>query len=107
MRARLAKGQAFSTWETYRGEAFHAGRCSLATKTYVLIETAVGKTREVATQLRNVGSIGAVDVVTGPYDIIAQIEAEDINSIGDIVTSKVHTISGVVRTVTCVAVSGI
>ena len=86
---------------------FRPGRCALATKTYVLIETAVGKTREVATQLRDVGGIKDVDVVTGPYDIIALIEAEDINSIGDIVTGKVHTIGGVVRTVTCVAVAGI
>ena len=79
----------------------------MATKTYVLVETAVGKTRDVATELRGVDGIQTVDVVTGPYDIIAQIEAEDINSIGDIVTSRVHTISGVVRTVTCVAVAGI
>jgi DNA-binding Lrp family transcriptional regulator len=76
----------------------------VATRAYLLLETAVGKTREVATQLRSVEGMKAVDVVTGPYDIIALMEAEDINSIGDIVTSKVHIIPGVVRSVTCVAV---
>jgi DNA-binding Lrp family transcriptional regulator len=76
----------------------------VATRAYLLLETAVGRTREVATQLRSVEGMKAVDVVTGPYDIITLMEAEDINSIGDIVTSKVHIIPGVVRSVTCVAV---
>jgi len=46
-----------------------------------------------------------VDVITGPYDVVAVIEARDIQSVGDVVTSRVHTIGGVVRTVTCVAVA--
>ena len=77
----------------------------MATKAFVLIETAVGKTREVAKALRAVQGIKTVDVVTGPYDVIAMAEANDINSIGDMVTGAVHTIGGVVRTVTCVAVT--
>jgi DNA-binding Lrp family transcriptional regulator len=76
----------------------------LSTKAYLLLETAVGKTREVAQQLRSVQHVQAVDVVTGPYDIIAVVDADDINTIGEIVTSKIHIISGVVRSVTCVAV---
>lgn len=76
----------------------------MATKAYLLLETAVGKTREVANVLKAVQHMQSVDVVTGPYDIIALLEAEDINSIGDIVTSQVHVIPGVVRSITCVAV---
>ncbi len=76
----------------------------MATKAFILIETAVGKTREVANTLRSVGGIQTVDVVTGPYDVIAVIDAADINVMGTLVTEKLHTISGVVRTVTCVAV---
>ena len=76
----------------------------MSTKAYLLLETAVGKTREVAQQLRSVQHVQAVDVVTGPYDIIAVVDADDINTIGEIVTSKIHIISGVVRSVTCVAV---
>ena len=76
----------------------------MATKAFILIETAVGKTREVAEILRGVGEIQSVDVVTGPYDVIAVIDAPDINTMGTLVTEKMHTISGIVRTVTCVAV---
>ena len=77
----------------------------MATKAYVLIETAVGKTRDVMNALTNVSGMEAVDAVTGPYDIIAVISAHDLNSIGEIVTERVHTIGGVNRTVTCLSVS--
>tara|TARA_A100001037_G_C15154055_1_gene642407 strand:- start:11988 stop:12224 length:237 start_codon:yes stop_codon:yes gene_type:complete len=73
-------------------------------KAYLLIEAAVGKTREVADILHSLNGISNVDVVTGPYDIIATIEADDMAIVGGIVTEKIHTIEGVVRTVTCVAV---
>ncbi len=76
----------------------------MSTKAFILIETAVGKTREVATTLREVGGMQSVDVVTGPYDVIAVIDAPDINTMGTLVTEKIHTMAGVVRTVTCVAV---
>ena len=76
----------------------------MATKAYLLVETAVGKTREVAGTLREMGGIESVDVVTGPYDIIAVVVGEDMTVVGDLVTEKIHTVQGVVRTVTCVAV---
>lgn len=76
----------------------------MATKAYLLVETAVGKTRDVATTLRDLGSVESVDVVTGPYDIIAVISAADMSVVGNVVTDDIHTITGVVRTVTCVAV---
>ena len=76
----------------------------MATRAFILIETDVGKTREVVTALEGLDGITSVDVVTGPYDIIAVMEAETLGSIGDIVTGKVHTIGGIQRTVTCLAV---
>lgn len=77
----------------------------MATKAYVLIETAVGKTRDVMGALKGVTGMEAVDAVTGPYDIIAVVTAADLNSVGELVTEKVHTIGGVLRTVTCLSVS--
>ena len=76
----------------------------MATKAYLLIETAVGKTREVANTLTGLNGITTVDVVTGPYDIIALVSGEDMSVVGDLVTGHIHTVPGVVRTVTCVAV---
>ncbi len=78
----------------------------MATRAFVLIETAVGKTREVANTLKDAGGMHSVDVVMGPYDVIAIIDAPDINTMGTMVTEQIHTITGVVRTVTCMAVDG-
>ena len=76
----------------------------MATKAYVLIETAVGKTRDVMDSLSGAPGMEAVDAVTGPYDIIAVVSATDLNAVGELVTNKVHTVSGVIRTVTCLSV---
>jgi len=76
----------------------------MAAKAFVLIETVVGRTREVATALRQINGVKSVDPVTGPYDVIAIVEAENLNDIGDIVTEKIHPTSGISRTVTCLAV---
>jgi hypothetical protein len=43
----------------------------LATRAYILIETAVGKTNEVSEALKQMAMMKAVDTVTGPFDIIA------------------------------------
>jgi DNA-binding Lrp family transcriptional regulator len=76
----------------------------MATKAYVLIETAVGKTRDVVAALKALEGVKAVDPVTGPYDVILVAEAKDLNTIGELVTRKIHTIPGISRTVTCLAI---
>jgi len=75
----------------------------VAAKAFILIETAVGKTKEVTASLEQLAGVKSVDTVTGPYDIIAIIEGENLNDIGDLVTGKIHPISGISRTVTCLA----
>ena len=74
-----------------------------STRAFVLIETAVGKTHDVVSALEGVG-VSSVDVVTGPYDIIVVLKGANLSEIGNAVTGQVHTIPGIVRTVTCLAV---
>jgi len=76
----------------------------VAAKAFVLIETAVGKSKEVVAALRQLQGMKSVDTVTGPYDVIAVIEAETLNDIGDLVTGKIHPIAGISRTVTCLVI---
>jgi len=76
----------------------------MAAKAFVLIETAVGRTKEVITALKQLEGVKSVDTVTGPYDVIAIIEAETLSDIGNIVTGKIHPVTGISRTVTCLAV---
>ena len=76
----------------------------MAARAFVLIETAVGKTKEVVAKISHLEGVKSVDPVTGPYDIIAIVEAKSLNDIGDLVTGKVHPIPGISRTVTCLAI---
>ena len=75
-------------------------------KAFVLIETEVGRTKEVVAALQNqkIKEVKSVDLVTGPYDVIAVIEHDDLNAVGGLVTEKVHPIPGIKRTVTCLSI---
>ena len=76
----------------------------MAAKAYVLIETAVGMTKEVTSAIERLEGVRTVDPVTGPYDIIAVVGGESLSEIGDLVTGKIHPIAGISRTVTCLAI---
>ena len=73
------------------------------TRAYVLIETAVGRGQNVVTTLQGMPGLVSVDRVSGPYDVIVIFESESLNAVGSVVTEHVHTVPGVVRTVTCLA----
>ena len=64
----------------------------MANKAFVLIETAVGTTNTVVNNLRAVEGVASVDAVVGPYDVIAVLEAQDVNTIGELVTNKIHAV---------------
>jgi len=76
----------------------------MAAKAFVLIETVIGRTKEVVVAIKQLEGVKSVDTVTGPYDVIAIVEAKSLNEIGDLVTSKIHPIAGISRTVTCLAI---
>ena len=77
----------------------------MPTKAYVLLETSVGKTKEVLQAVRRIPGVESADAVTGPFDLIITVQANDLNAVGDLVTTRVHTIGGIVRTTTCLAMS--
>ncbi len=76
----------------------------MAAKAFVLIETVVGRNKGVVTALKQLDGVKSVDTVTGPYDVIATVEGETLNDIGDLVTAKIHPIAGITRTVTSLVV---
>ena len=68
-------------------------------KAFILIETTPGKAKEVTTALKQLDEVKLADTVTGPYDVIAIVEAEDFTVIGHIVAAKINAIVGVSRTI--------
>lgn len=67
---------------------------------YVLIQADVNAA-DVASQLRAVDGIEIADDVSGPYDVIARVEAADLDQLGRMVVSEIQRIEGVTRTLTC------
>lgn len=80
----------------------------MAVRGYILIETEVGKAKAVSA---NIGTftypavrVVVVDTVTGPYDVIVHLEADDLDSLGNAITDAIQKVPGVQRTTTCLAV---
>jgi DNA-binding Lrp family transcriptional regulator len=73
-------------------------------RAYVLISAHPGRALDVVRGLGAEPGIIQADAITGEYDVIAQIEAEDIAGIGQLIVDKVQTADGVFKTVTCLAV---
>lgn len=68
---------------------------------YVLVQTEQGKMAEIAERLAQLEPVSEALVVTGPYDVIARVEADDIDAVGQLIVSDVQTVGGVIRTLTC------
>jgi DNA-binding Lrp family transcriptional regulator len=71
---------------------------------YILIQTEVGKASEIAIQIAQINGVTMAEDVTGPYDVIARIEAPTLDALGQIVIAKIQDVKGITRTLTCTVV---
>jgi DNA-binding Lrp family transcriptional regulator len=68
---------------------------------YVLIETEVGKVAHVAQALGDLDGVEVAEDITGPYDVIARVQAPGLDQLGRLVVSRIQVVDGVTRTLTC------
>jgi DNA-binding Lrp family transcriptional regulator len=68
---------------------------------YVLIQTEVGKAAQVVAAVKEIPGVTRAVVLTGPYDLLAHVEAIDVDSLGKLAVSEIQAVGSVVRTVTC------
>ncbi|HLA18148.1 MAG TPA: Lrp/AsnC ligand binding domain-containing protein [Dehalococcoidia bacterium] len=77
----------------------------MAVRAYILIGTAVGTAGTVYKGLHKLAVTDAkvlsAETVTGPFDVIALLESEDLDRLGRAVTEGIQRIYGVERTTTC------
>jgi DNA-binding Lrp family transcriptional regulator len=76
----------------------------MAISAYVFIECTAGAARDVAREATKIQGVKRANATTGPYDVIALVEAPDINILGDFIVTKIQGLSGVIRTQTNVIV---
>ena len=74
----------------------------MAVKAYVLVVTDPGKTKKVVEALSKVPGIAEMHEVMGPYDIVVEIEVENLQQIPQILGEKIRTIDGVESTTSLV-----
>jgi DNA-binding Lrp family transcriptional regulator len=72
---------------------------------YILIEAQGGKSKKAFQRIESLHGVKSAHLVTGPYDIIVLAEGRDISEIGEFVLSKIRSIDGVEKTLTCVIVN--
>ncbi|HJE60421.1 MAG TPA: Lrp/AsnC ligand binding domain-containing protein [Nocardiopsis listeri] len=68
---------------------------------YILVQTEVGQAAEVAERIRAIDGVEKANDVTGPYDVIVQAEADDIDALGTLVVARIQRLDGIARTLTC------
>ena len=68
---------------------------------YVLIQTEPDKAVAAAAEIGRLDGVVSSEIITGPYDIIARIDAPDMDAAGRLVVSHIQMISGITRTTTC------
>jgi len=78
----------------------------VSAKAFVLIEAKVGNIHKVVATLQGIEGVTTADLVTGPYDVVAIVEAERLDEIGNIIVGKIQPIPGVSRIVSCLTRKG-
>ena len=71
---------------------------------YILIQTEVGKAASVAEAIAAITGVTMAEDVTGPYDVIARVEAANVDDLGRLVIAKLQDVPGITRTLTCTVV---
>jgi DNA-binding Lrp family transcriptional regulator len=71
---------------------------------YILIQTEVGKSSQVAREIAQLHGVTLAEDVTGPYDVIARVEASSVDELGQLVIARIQDVKGITRTLTCTVV---
>jgi DNA-binding Lrp family transcriptional regulator len=71
---------------------------------YILIQTEVGRSGDVAKEIAQLTGVTMAEDVTGPYDVIARVEAATVDELGHLVIARIQDVKGITRTLTCTIV---
>ena len=75
-------------------------------KAYILVVANPGATQRVYEALQKVKGVTQCSQVMGPYDIVVEIEVEDLSDVPPILGGNIRTIEGVESTTSLVTFPG-
>lgn len=70
---------------------------------FTLIDSKVEKIEEILHEILQFDEVEEAYSVTGPYSILAKVEAEKFEMLSDVIPEKLHKIDGIRDTITLVA----
>ena len=76
----------------------------MVVQAYILIQTEVGRAADVANAIAAIPGVTLAEDVTGPYDVIARVEAPSVDELGQLVIARIQDVKGITRTLTCTIV---
>ncbi len=85
------------------GEVIDVVEEGIVVKAYVLIVTEPGETGRLVEAIRKLPLVSEVHEVMGPYDIVAEIEAESLQEIPGILQEQIRSLPGIQSTTSLVA----
>ena len=62
---------------------------------YIPIQTEVGRAASVAHSISELEGVALAEDVTGPYDVIARVEADSVDDLGKLVIAKIQDVEGI------------
>ena len=75
-------------------------------RAYILIDTHQGQSSSVVLALSEKPRVVAADVIWGPHDVVAIVEAEDIEKLIHLIQCDISLIDGIAHMDTCLIVTG-
>ena len=74
----------------------------MAVSAFVFLEVTGDHTKSAYKTITRIEGVNSVHAVTGPFDLIVQVAAENIEALNDIVLSRIRSVDGVTKTSTAI-----
>lgn len=94
--------QKYESFIIFNGYLFYRGIRII--EAFVLITTDVGKLRNAYESVKKLKYVKKINIITGPYDILALFESDDISELRDVVVDSIRSVEGVKETTTAMIV---
>lgn len=73
----------------------------MALSAFILVEVEGDHTKSAYKTIQRISGVKSAYTVSGNYDLIVQVEAEDMEALSDLLLSKIRAVDGVTKTNTC------
>ncbi len=78
----------------------------MKSRAYVLIDAERGYSSSIVIALSEKPGVVAADVIWGPHDVVAIVEADDVDSLIHFIQDDISVVDGLAHIDTCLVVTG-